>query len=326
VKIVDTQSHWYPKLLWETYLENKTYPRCEKRDGKYFFEMKPNSWLPIPDSFIELDVQLEAMEAAGIDAMVSSSASFGDVDALPVPRAREVANAVNAERAAAEKEHSGRFYGLATIPWQDADAAIEVLEEAVERQGLRGVLIHSNVEGGPVDAEHRRPIYRRIAELGVPLFLHPGRTVMEPALRDYGLEYLVGYMFDTSIAALRLVLSGIVQELPGLTVVHPHVGGTIPYLAARIDSSYSKPYSLGRTLPQSPSEQLGSFYTDTMCQSEPSLRRGIEFYGLDHVLFGTDYPYFPHADAVAFARGALSEAEFEAVAWSNPARLLRLEA
>src|SRR5689334_979942 len=169
--------------------------------------MTPGTWFPIPEHLLELELQLEAMEAAGIDAMVSSSASFGDVDGLPMPRAKEVAHALNEERAQAEREHRGRFYGLATIPWQDAEAGIEVLDEAVTRQGLRGVLLHSNVDGGPVDAEHCRPIYRRIAELGVPVFLHPGRTVLEPLMRDYGLEYLVAYMFDTSLAALRLVLS-----------------------------------------------------------------------------------------------------------------------
>ena len=325
MKLIDTQSHWYPRLLWEAYLHNTNYPRCEKQGGKYAFEMTPENWFPIPEHFVQLDLQLEAMEAAGIDAMVSSSASFGDVDGLPLAHAKEVAYALNEERARAAREHAGRFYGLATIPWQDAEAAIEVLEDAVRRQGLRGVLIHSNIMGLPIDSEHCRPIYRRVAELGVPLFLHPGRTVMEPQVRDYGLEYLVGYMFDTSLAALRLVLSGIVEELPGLTVVHPHVGATLPYLAARIDSSYSKPYSIGHTFARAPSRQLASFYTDTMCQSEPSLRRGVEFYGLEHMLFGTDYPYFAHADAVAFARGALSDGELETVFWANPARLLRLQ-
>jgi predicted TIM-barrel fold metal-dependent hydrolase len=312
--MIDTQSHWYPRTLWETYLDNTSYP----------FEMTPGNWFPIPAHFVELELQIEAMQAAGIDAMVSSSASFGDVDGLPVPRAKEVAHALNEERARAGKEYPGHFYGLATIPWQDAEAGVEVLEEAVTRQGLRGVLLHSNVDGGPVDAEHRRPIYRRIAELGVPVFLHPGRTVLEPQVRDYGLEYLVGYMFDTSIAALRLVLSGIVAEFPDLTIVHPHAGATLPYLAGRIDSSYSKPYSIGHEFELPPSEQLASFYTDTMCQSEPTLRRGIEFYGLEHVLFGTDYPYFAHADAVAFVRATLTEDELTTVAWSNAARLLRL--
>jgi predicted TIM-barrel fold metal-dependent hydrolase len=325
VTIIDTQSHWYPRILWETYLDNDSYPRCEQRDGRYAFEMTPGSWFPIPDLFVELELQIEAMHAAGIDAMVSSSASFGDVDGLPVPRAREVAHALNEERARAEKEYPGQFYGLATIPWQDSDAGIEVLDEAVTRLALRGVLLHSNVDGGPIDAEERRPIYRRIAELGVPVFLHPGRTVMEPQVRDYGLEYLLGYMFDTSLAALRLVLSGIIAELPDLMVVHPHAGATLPYLAGRIDSSYAKPYSIGHEFERAPSEQLASFYTDTMCQSEPTLRRGIDFYGLDHMLFGTDYPYFPHADAVAFVKGVLTDDELTTVAWSNAARLLRLQ-
>ena len=110
---------------------------------------------------------------------MSSSASFGEVDRLPVERAKEVAYALNEARAEAQREHAGRFYGLATLPWQDAEAALEVVEDAIGRLGLRGLLIHSNIDGRPIDADELRPVYARIAELGVPLCLHPARTMAE---------------------------------------------------------------------------------------------------------------------------------------------------
>ena len=204
-RVVDSQTHWYPRLLWDAYTERTEYPRCRREGDGYVFELAPDQWFPIRPHFYELEQQLEVYQAAGIDAVISSSASFGDVDGLPVERAKEVAFALNEVRAEAEREHRGRFYGLVTIPWQDTDAALEVLDDAVTRLGLRGVLIHSNVAGAPIDSEHLRPVYARLAELGAPLCLHPTRTITEDRLRDYGLEYLLGYMFDTSIAALRLV-------------------------------------------------------------------------------------------------------------------------
>ena len=306
-RVVDSQTHWYPRLLWEAYTRRDAYPRCRCEGDGYLFELAPERWFPIRPHFYELELQLEAFEAGGIDVVVSSSASFGDVDALPLEQAKEVAIALNEARADAEREHAGRFYGLVTLPWRDGEAALEVLDDAAGRLGLRGVLLHSNVAGSPVDAEHLWPVYRRIAELGLPLCLHPARTVMEERLRDYGLEYLVGYMFDTSLAALRLVLAGILEELPGLKVVHPHCGATLPYLAGRIDSSYSKPYSLGAEWSVPPSRYLARMYTDTMSQSAETLAYARAFYGDGHVLWGSDYPYFDPASELAFVRGAVGD-------------------
>lgn len=326
MRVVDSQWHWYPRLLWEAYVGNEEYPRCRRDGDGYAFELAPDRWFPIPKIFLDLEEQFEVADAAGIDAIVSSSASFGDVDGLPVEQAKEVAHALNEERAAAERQFAGRFYGVATIPWQDTDAAVEVLNDAVGRLNMRAVLVHSNIAGSPIDAEERRPIYARIEELGVPLFIHPARTIMEEKVRRYGLEYILAYMFDTSIAALSLVLAEITTQFPALEIVHPHCGATLPYLAGRIDSSYDKPYALGHEWERKPSEHLAAFYTDTMCQSERTLAFATEFYSLDHVMFGSDFPYFSPATELAFVRGAVGDGEAaEKILHGNVERLLGLD-
>jgi aminocarboxymuconate-semialdehyde decarboxylase len=325
MKIFDAHNHWYPPPLVEAYLDRTEYPRWRKDGGAYSVELAPERWYALPPQFFELDRQVAEMQSAGVDAVISSSASFGDVDGLPLPRAREVAIAVNEARASAERQYEGYFYGLATIPWQDTDAALEVLQDAVERLGLRGVLIHTNIAGRPIDSDHCFPVYEQLAEQGIPLFIHPTRTVMEEHLRQYGLEYVLGYMFDSSIAAVRLVFGEIVQRLPQLKVVHPHAGAAVPYLAGRIDSSYSQGYSLDRTFPRAPSQYLANFHTDTMCQSRATLQLAKEFYGVRHVLFGSDYPYFGPQEALDFVRSALSEEEAIDVLSVNAAKLLGLE-
>lgn len=322
--VIDSQTHWYSRTLWEAYLDLEDYPRCRRDADGYAFELAPDRWFPIRPEFYELERQMEMYAGLGVDAVVSSSASFGDVDRLPTPKAREVAIALNEERAEAERTYDGRFYGLATLPWQDTSAAIDVLEDAVTRLGLRGVTIHSNIAGQPIDSETCTPVYERIAALGVPLFLHPARTIAEERLRDWGLEYLVGYMYDTSTAALRLVLSGVVADNPSLRIVHPHCGATLPYLAGRIDHSHDKPYSLGHRLPQVPSEQLSGFYTDTMSQSVETLAYARNFYTDGHVMFGSDFPYFSTEEELAFVRGAVPEDEHAAILGGNAARLLRI--
>jgi hypothetical protein len=81
-RVVDSQTHWYPRLLWDAYTERTEYPRCRREGDGYLFELAPDKWFPIRPHFYELEQQLEAFEAAGIDAVISSSASFGDVDGL----------------------------------------------------------------------------------------------------------------------------------------------------------------------------------------------------------------------------------------------------
>jgi aminocarboxymuconate-semialdehyde decarboxylase len=320
--VIDTQTHWYSRTLWDAYLELDAYPRCRRDGDDYAFELAPDRWFPIKALFFELEVQLETFAEAGIDAVISSSASFGDVDRLPLDQAKEAAFKLNQERADAQSEHEGRFYGLATLPWQDGEAALEVLEEAA-RHDLKGVLIHSNIAGSPVDADELRPVYARIAEVGLPLCLRPAQTIAEERLRDYGLEYVVGYMFDTSLAALRLVLSGIAAENPDLRIVHPHCGATLPYLSGRIDSSHDKPYSLGERLPTLPSEQLSAFYTDTVCQNPDTLAFARSFYKQGHVVFGSDFPFFSPVEELRFVREAAGE-DRDAILSENARRLFEL--
>jgi aminocarboxymuconate-semialdehyde decarboxylase len=323
--IVDTQSHWYPAALIEAYLGRDEFPRARRTEGSYAIERAPDFWFELPRSFLDLEVGLEAMEQAGVAATVSSSASYGDVDFLPVEQAREVAVAVNEARAEAERRYPGKFYGLATIPWQDGDAALEAIDDAVQRLGLRGVVMHSNVAGQPVEDEARRPAFRRLAELGVPLFLHPGRSVFEPDVRRYGMEYMVGFVFDTSVAALGLVLSGALDECPGLVVVLPHGGGTLPYLIGRIDALQGKPYIMGRELERAPSDYLRAFYTDSACFNAETLARAIEFFSLERMLFGSDYPFFPPEEPLAFVRRSCTEREQRLILAENPRRLLKLD-
>lgn len=321
-RVVDTHTHWYPRVLMEAYVGSDAFPPCRREGDSYAVELLPGHWVSLPAHFVEVDLLMEMMHSSGVDVAVSSSGSFGDVDALPVVQAVDVAVAVNEARADAAARHPG-FVGVATIPWQDPRAAAEVARDAVTRCGLKGVLLHSNIAGRHVDHPALRPVYGTIADLGVPLFLHPGRTLLEPFSRDLGLEVMVAYMFDSSLAALRLALSGILDDLQ-IDVVHPHCGATLPYLAGRIDGSHAKPWCLGHVRDPLPSEAIKGFYTDTMCQSAETLAYAHRFYGTDHMLYGSDCPYFAQSDSLSLVMSTLPESAHEAVLCRNAERLLRL--
>ncbi len=175
------------------------------------------------------------MDAAGIDTVVASSVIAGDVTSFELGEARAMAELLNEEIGATQHAYPDRFRGLAVLPAQDTGAAIEVLDDAIGRLGLFGVLLHSNRDGGSIADPELWPLYERIAELDVPLFLHPTRAFAEERVTAYSLEPPLSYMFDTTVAAMSLIVSGVLDALPDLKVVHPHFGGTLPYLVDRID-------------------------------------------------------------------------------------------
>jgi aminocarboxymuconate-semialdehyde decarboxylase len=321
VRVVDCQAHLHTQSYFEAHLGRSRYPYAERRGDGYVFHTSDGNANPIPRHYFDPELQLELLGQQGVDVVVSSMGAF-TVDHLPVDQAAELARQVNEERAELQRRHRGRFYALALVPMHDAEVAIAALDHAIEVLALRGVCIGSNVDGASIAAPERRAVYRRIAELGVPIFLHPTRSLLEDRVRRHGHEYTVGFMVDTTLAALDLIFSGVLDECPTLQVVHPHLGGVLPYLAARVDLEHPKEWSGAAALERPPSSYLRRFYTDSVNGSPGALRLALEHYGVDRLLFSSDYPYWSPADELAFVRAHLDDAELEAVCHDNATALL----
>jgi aminocarboxymuconate-semialdehyde decarboxylase len=321
VTVYDCQAHWYPPGFFELCLSRTTFPRCSRDGDGYRFELGPDSFVPFAGPMIDLDQLLDLMSGNGIDVLVSSSEPLS-VTGWQVDEAVEATRVLNEEKARAQERHPDRFVGLATLPLQDAERAMEELEHAVTKLGLGGVCLPSNIQGAPITSPALMPMYERIEELGVPLFLHPTASIARERLPDYGLDYVIGYMLDTSVAALNLVFSGTVQRCPGLKIVHPHLGAVLPYLAGRIDFEYKTPWAGNEELPAPPSEYLRRFWTDSVSETPGSLRMALDFYGEDRVLFGSDFPWWKPERAVDFVHTVLGDAEREKVMSTNAKALL----
>jgi predicted TIM-barrel fold metal-dependent hydrolase len=213
---------------------------------------------------------------------------------------------LNAEVAAAQRDYPDRFVGLAMLPMQDSHAALTVLERAIGELELRGVCVLATIEGRPVGSEETLPVFKRIEALSVPVFLHPGvRTdirVEGPPTRSEG---GIGWMAQTALAALSLVDTGILDACPELVVLHPHLGGVLPYVAGRVERM--EPQTSAAALPLS-AYLRDRFYVDTVSATPGALDLAIQTYGLDKILFGTDFPFIPMAAGVAYL-SRRSEAE-----------------
>jgi aminocarboxymuconate-semialdehyde decarboxylase len=323
VPIVDCQVHLHHRTYFEAHVARVEPPWAERTNGGYVFHTTGGAANPIPSSRYEIDREIESCLAQGADVLISSLGAF-NVNHLSAARGAELAMQLNEEQSELERRYPGRYYGLALLPMQDAQVAIETLDHAVRTLGLRGVCISTNVNGESIATPARQPIYRRIDELGIPAFLHPTASVMEPMLMRYGHEATIGSMVDSSIAALDLIFSGTLDRHPTLRVVHPHLGGVLPYLAARIDREHAQPSSGTEALRSPPSEYLRRFYTDTVSLNPRALRLAAEVYGSDHVLYASDYPYWPVEAGLALVRDEFSGDALDRILFRNAASLLGL--
>lgn len=323
MKITDAQVHLHNRTFFEAHLGRKDFPRAERDGQGYVLFTSTHGNTPIPPHYFDIERQLEDFRAAGIDRIISSMGSF-NVNHLSPRQATDLAMQINEERAELQRQYKDYFYGLALIPMQDPRAAIEVLDHAIRVLGLYGVCITSNVNGESIADLDLEPVYRRIETLDVPIFLHPTTTVHETANPRYGHEFTVGYMTDGSIAALDLIFSGILDRYPRLRVLHPHLGGVLPYLAARIDHEYNQPWTHSPDIENPPSTYLSRFYTDAVSLSPFAMKACLEIYGPDQILFSSDYPYWAPSVTLDFVRREVPEEHLEAVLSGNAERLLGL--
>ena len=220
--IIDSHFHWWPRSVSDRLCKRKSYPRAEVngRGGYTYYRQDGgdyilNSWA----EWFDLDKQLEHMDGLGhqVDVVCSIgplSVYFSD---LPAEEGRDVAIHWNEEMAGAQRKYPGRLWASAAVPLVDTKIAIEVLDDAVGRLGLMGVNMPGSIGSDPrIDAERLEPFYARVAELGLPMFLHPTDAVFVDMLDGYGgaLHLSLGRVIEVSVAASRLVLSGIMERHP----------------------------------------------------------------------------------------------------------------
>ena len=326
--IIDSHFHWWPRSVFDALCKRRGYPRAAlDKPGYYTLLLQDgadyvlNTW---PDWF-DLDEQLAHMDGLGhrVDVVGSIGPFSVYFSALPVEEGRDLAIQWNEEMAWAQERYPGRFWGSAAIPFQNTRVAMEVLEDAVGRLGLIGVNLPGSIGSDPrIDAERMQPFYARCAELGLPVFLHPTDAVFNEMLDGYdgALHLSLGRVIEVSVAAMRLVLSGTLERHPELKIVMSHTGGALPYQSGRMDKNTKK-----AQLPLPASDYLRRMYTDTVSPHAPGMKFAIEYYGIDHVMYGTDYPCWDPATCLALLDEiGLSETDKRKIFHDNARRILRL--
>jgi aminocarboxymuconate-semialdehyde decarboxylase len=224
------------------------------------------------------------------------------------------------------RAYPGRFLPLATLPLQDGERAAAELERAVLKLGLMGAALCTHVNGKDLDDPSIAPVFVMAEHLDVPLFLHPQNDGDMTRLKDYHLWNVLGFPTETTIAAARLIASGLFERLPRLRVVLAHGGGFLPYQIGRLDQGYRAHAAAFKGLPKPPSSYLGNIYCDSLTHDQQSLRFLIERMGSDNVVLGTDYPFTMRSDTPVdnILRLHLPQSEERAILGGTLERLLKV--
>lgn len=322
---IDCQSHLFPAGYAEALTRNPGSPTTTGGAGSYTVAYGDLQSFRLDLEDYSVARKLRDMDAAGIDVSVVSVNMPGP-ELLESDLAVEAARVCNDELAEACAGHPQRLAGLACLPWQVPEAAIAELDRAVGRLDLRGVMLYSHVGAGPVDDKALEPVYARVAQLGVPVVLHPCVPLWAAELRDHSMIPMVGLMVDHSLAALRLVLSGVLERHPALQVVQPHCGGVLPYLWGRIRNQTEVMKRGVDRISQSPTELYRRVYLDTASPWPPALRVAYDVAGADRLVFASDHPWVEMRlliDALEELR--LPGGDLRRIYAGNAARLFRID-
>lgn len=288
--LIDVHNHFYPPAYLDAI-------RGGDSVVKLTVDIEGNPCLHYPGDYNvavlghrDITYRERVLESEGVDTQVITLTTPG-THVEPPERAVRLAQLVNNSFAAIARERAPRFTALATLPLCDPEASVLELRRAMTELALPGAMLFSNVNGVALADGRFDALYAEADRLGAVLHIHPTDPVGVEAMTDYWLMPLVGFLFDTTLAAAKIVFSGIPARYPNIKWVLSHLGGAIPYLAERLDRGWRAFPDCRANIDKPPSEYLRRFYFDTVNFDPRALRLAVDFAGASQILAGSDYPH-----------------------------------
>jgi len=277
--IIDIFNHCFPKRYLKEVAKTR---RMEPELAYMQFDLEPSMERA---DFWDPETRIKVMDKFGIDIQVLDLAMAPFViPPLEPLTLNKIANDGIVEEFI--EKYPERFVGVATLTSLTGEA-LDELDRAIRDLGLKGVQIFTNINGKSLDSSEFLPLYEKMAKYDLPILIHPTSWGMaedvNPWPRKYGIS--LHWPYYSSNAMGMLVYGGILKKYPNLKVVIHHLGGMIPFYGVRI-------WGWTRRRQEDPMEDFKKFYADTATNgSVAAMKCGYDFFGPEHVVFATDYPY-----------------------------------
>lgn len=295
---IDSHTHIIPKELpnWSEkfgygdfiYLQHHKAGYAKMMRGNQFFrEIKENCW----DAEVRIEeyatFNTQVQVVCTIPVMFSYWAKSNDC--------LEVSKFLNDHIAELVAQYPKNYIGLATVPMQDADLAIQELERC-KKIGLVGIQIGSNINDENLNEERFFPIFEACQRLNMAVLVHPWNMMGQKDMQRYWLPWLVGMPAETSRAVCSMIFGGIFERLPKLRVNFAHAGGSFLPTIGRIQHGFEcRPDLVAIDNPIEPKKYIGQFWVDSITHDAPMLEYVLKMVGSKKITLGSDYP-FPLGD------------------------------
>lgn len=294
-------------------------------------------------ALFDLDTRLQLIERyEGLVEVLTMASPAVEQIAGP-EKAVYLAKLANDEMAELVVKYPDKFVSAAAcLPMNNMDAALNEVDRAIKDLKFKGVQIFTPVNGKPLDSPEFIPLYEKMTQYDLPIWIHParGRNTPDYSTEDHSRYYIYqmfGWPYETTTAMTRLVFSGILDKFPNIKFITHHCGAMLPYFEKRvtIGQDYAEVHlktKWKKALKKPPTEYFHMFYADTALNgSTPALMCGYAFFGAEHILFATDVPY-DDEDGDRFTREVtksielmdIPDSEKEMIFAGNAQRLLHL--
>ncbi|MBQ9979920.1 MAG: amidohydrolase [Oscillospiraceae bacterium] len=330
MKIIDFEYHCYIPEVLEAMSKRKTLPI-------YYKDINTVQWTETISQPHEpmkrrlersFDQRVAAMEADGISAAVLSSAP--GIEDLDFETAAELCRKTNDSIYEHMKRYPGKFYGSATLPVMDTQAACDELKRCVEELGFSAWHVHSNFAQISADDPRYIPIYETAAKLGAYVYIHPKMPDHE-RFRGYDFPFAgpaFGFTVDTQLVVMRLILSGLLDRHPNLQLMLGHLGEALPFLLERMTNRFACQATPNIRMENTISHYFKNniYVTTSGNMSAAAFNCTKEVMGIDRMLYGSDHPYEDPKHMRAFVADIpMTEKERAMLYYENGERILGIK-
>ena len=211
-----------------------------------------------------------------------------------------------------------KLAALVSLPLQNAEQSAKELEYGILEGKAIGAVVAANVCGINLGESALDPVWETAEKLNVPIFIHPDQPIPTIRSKNFRLNAIAHYTYDTTITVGSLVFSGVLDRFPNLKLILAHGGGYFPYQLGRFDRIYRNK-EMPTTSEETPSFYVDRFYYDTLLHHSEALKFLAKIVGYDRILLGSDYPFPPadHDPLQSLVNASFTNSQVEQIGYTN---------